>query len=134
MCGIVGIIKLNARETVDEARLKRMRDVLHHRGPDGEGLSASSRILDAGCGSGLTAAKLMQRGYAVWGIDLTEPVIRQARELCGTDQFGVGDIEHIPFEDNTFDGVASLGVIEYQESDEPALREFTECSVPGVEQ
>ena len=38
MCGIVGIIKLNGRETVDEARLKRMRDVLRHRGPDGEGL------------------------------------------------------------------------------------------------
>ena len=38
MCGIVGIIKLNGRETVDEAGLKRMRDVLRHRGPDGEGL------------------------------------------------------------------------------------------------
>ncbi len=38
MCGIVGIVKLNPRETVDEVRLKRMRDVLRHRGPDGEGL------------------------------------------------------------------------------------------------
>jgi len=38
MCGIVGIVNLNLRETVDEARLKRMRDVLRHRGPDGEGL------------------------------------------------------------------------------------------------
>src|SRR5437867_3656670 len=38
MCGIVGIVKLNQRETVDDARLKRMRDVLRHRGPDGEGL------------------------------------------------------------------------------------------------
>src|SRR5438105_4320950 len=38
MCGIVGIVNLNPRETVDEARLKRMRDVLRHRGPDGEGL------------------------------------------------------------------------------------------------
>ena len=38
MCGIVGIVKLNQRETVDEARLTRMRDVLRHRGPDGEGL------------------------------------------------------------------------------------------------
>ena len=38
MCGIVGIVKLNPRETVDEACLKRMRDVLRHRGPDGEGL------------------------------------------------------------------------------------------------
>src|SRR6266404_4207719 len=38
MCGIVGIVNLNPRETVDEARLKGMRDVLRHRGPDGEGL------------------------------------------------------------------------------------------------
>jgi asparagine synthase (glutamine-hydrolysing) len=38
MCGIVGIVKRDRREMVDEARLKRMRDVLRHRGPDGEGL------------------------------------------------------------------------------------------------
>src|SRR5213080_1982061 len=38
MCGIVGIVRLNPQETVDGARLKRMRDVLRHRGPDGEGL------------------------------------------------------------------------------------------------
>src|SRR3989449_3479968 len=38
MCGIVGIVGLNAREPVDGTRLKSMRDVLHHRGPDGEGL------------------------------------------------------------------------------------------------
>src|SRR6185295_9735263 len=35
MCGIAGIVKLDPAETVDEARLKRMRDVLRHRGPDG---------------------------------------------------------------------------------------------------
>ena len=38
MCGIVGIVNLDPREPVDEALLKRMRDVLRHRGPDGEGL------------------------------------------------------------------------------------------------
>jgi asparagine synthase (glutamine-hydrolysing) len=38
MCGIVGIVNLTARDAVDEARLKRMRDVLRHRGPDGEAL------------------------------------------------------------------------------------------------
>src|SRR6266403_2188263 len=37
MCGIVGIVQRDPRESVDEARLKRMRDVLRHRGPDGEG-------------------------------------------------------------------------------------------------
>src|SRR5438132_10654645 len=38
MCGIVGIVALNPLESVDETRLGRMRDVLRHRGPDGEGL------------------------------------------------------------------------------------------------
>jgi len=38
MCGIAGIVRFNPREVVEEARLKRMRDVLRHRGPDGEGL------------------------------------------------------------------------------------------------
>jgi asparagine synthase (glutamine-hydrolysing) len=47
MCGIVGIVKFDPRETVDEARLKRMRDVLRHRGPDGEGL-----LLDGPVGLG----------------------------------------------------------------------------------
>jgi len=68
-----------------------------------------SKILDAGCGPGVMAGKLMERGYAVWGIDFAEPMIRKARELCGSDQFGVGDVEHIPFPDNTFDVVVSLG-------------------------
>jgi asparagine synthase (glutamine-hydrolysing) len=38
MCGIAGIVKLDPAEVVDTARVKRMRDVLRHRGPDGEGL------------------------------------------------------------------------------------------------
>src|SRR5688572_22080673 len=90
-----------------------------------------SKILDAGCGSGVMAEKLMERGYAVWGLDFAEPMIRQAREHCGSDQFGVGDIEHMPFPDNTFDVVVSLGVIEYLESDEQALGEIRRVLRPG---
>src|SRR5687768_17412550 len=67
------------------------------------GLPYGSKILDAGCGPGGMAAKLMQRGYEVWGLDIAEPMIRHARERCGTDRFRVGDIERIPFPDNTFD-------------------------------
>ena len=34
MCGITGIVARDPRGSVDKARLKRMRDVLRHRGPD----------------------------------------------------------------------------------------------------
>ena len=38
MCGIIGIVSLNPLEPVDGTRLKSMRDMLRHRGPDDEGL------------------------------------------------------------------------------------------------
>ena len=44
MCGIAGIVMLDPRERVDESRLKRMRDVLRHRGPDDEGLWIEGRV------------------------------------------------------------------------------------------
>jgi asparagine synthase (glutamine-hydrolysing) len=44
MCGIVGIVNLDPRDAVDETLLKRMRDVLRHRGPDGEGLWVDGRV------------------------------------------------------------------------------------------
>jgi asparagine synthase (glutamine-hydrolysing) len=37
MCGIAGIVGFDPRERVDGDRLARMRDMLRHRGPDGEG-------------------------------------------------------------------------------------------------
>ncbi len=38
MCGIAGIVTQDPRARVDAARLTRMRTVLTHRGPDGQGL------------------------------------------------------------------------------------------------
>ena len=38
MCGIVGIVARDPYDVIDDARLRRMRDVITHRGPDGEGL------------------------------------------------------------------------------------------------
>jgi ubiquinone/menaquinone biosynthesis C-methylase UbiE len=90
-----------------------------------------ARVLDAGCGPGVMTEKLMDRGYVVWGLDFAEPMVRQAREHCGSNHFGVGDIEHMPFPDDTFDAVVSLAVIEYLESDEQALREIRRVLKPG---
>jgi asparagine synthase (glutamine-hydrolysing) len=38
MCGIAGILALETDDRVDALRLRRMRDVISHRGPDGAGL------------------------------------------------------------------------------------------------
>src|SRR5688572_19255154 len=67
-------------------------------------LPRGSKILDIGCGPGEMAAKLIERGYEVWGVDIAEPMVRYASERCGANRFRVGDIEQIPFPDRTFDG------------------------------
>ena len=43
MCGIAGVVRLNPQKSVDENQLRRMRDVLRHRGPDDEGLVITGR-------------------------------------------------------------------------------------------
>ena len=38
MCGIAGIVHFDPHQPIDVQRLRRMRDVLSHRGPDGRGV------------------------------------------------------------------------------------------------
>src|SRR5258708_15892790 len=90
-----------------------------------------SNVLDVGCGTGHLAGELMQRGYTAWGADLSDAMVEYAREHYSRDRFRVGDIEQIPFPDNTFDAVMCLGVMEYLEKDEPALREMWRGLKPG---
>src|SRR5258708_6321827 len=90
-----------------------------------------SNVLDVGCGTGHLAGELMQRGYTAWGADLSDAMVEYAREHYSRDRFRVGDIEQIPFPDNTFDAVMCLGVMEYLEKDEPALREMWRVLKPG---
>jgi ubiquinone/menaquinone biosynthesis C-methylase UbiE len=90
-----------------------------------------AKILDVGCGTGHLAGELMRRGYLAWGVDFSDGMVRYASEHFGADRFQVGDIERIPFPDNTFDGVMCLGVMEYLSSDEPALREMWRVLKPG---
>ena len=41
MCGITGTFEYRGDRPVDERMLVRMRETMHHRGPDGEGLFIS---------------------------------------------------------------------------------------------
>jgi len=114
---------MNAQNLVSRRRFAL--EMVEARVPPG------SKILDVGCGTGHLAAELVRRGYDVWGVDMSEAMVRYAREHYDPDRFQVGDIERVPFPDNTFDGVMCLGVMEYLNSDEPALREIWRVLKPG---
>ncbi|AEG19223.1 class I SAM-dependent methyltransferase [Methanobacterium paludis] len=60
------------------------------------------RILDIGCGTGRHALELTKRGYNVVGIDLSESMIKKAREKAENAglnvDFQLADARNLPFE------------------------------------
>lgn len=62
-------------------------------------------VLDVGCGVGRVSSLLHERGFDVTGIDVSEPLVENARSLFPDIDFRVADIRNAPFESETFDYV-----------------------------
>jgi SAM-dependent methyltransferase len=94
----------------------------------GENITNKSRILDAGCGTGQTAAYLYQHYFAkVVGIEINPIMIEKAKRRFHSLNLPIklvqGSIEKLPFKDNTFDFILSESVLAFV--DKPtAIREF----------
>jgi SAM-dependent methyltransferase len=77
---------------------------------DQSNLTAGARVLDVGCGIGLTAFHLVNAyGCSVTAMDITPAMIDRAREearirrVKGALRFAVADAQALPFKDGTFD-------------------------------
>lgn len=64
-------------------------------------------IVDLGCGSGLWAEQLIRGGYSVFGIDISEAMIRLARRRAPRAEFRIGSL--FDFDLPPCSGVTSLG-------------------------
>ena len=64
-------------------------------------------ILDAGCGSGVVSRALIDNGFQVTGIDISQKMIGIARQLVPDAEFIVGDMTALEFDNETFDGIVS---------------------------
>ena len=64
-----------------------------------------SKILDVCAGTGKQTFAFAKRGYEVVGIDLSEAMLRVARQKNKYEnaRFAAGDATKVPFEDNRFD-------------------------------
>lgn len=78
-------------------------------------------ILDLGCGTGSHSVPLAARGYEVTGVDLSEPMLEQARQkIAGREnlRFVRADVRTVDLE-RPFDAVLMMfAVLGYQTSDE----------------
>src|ERR1041384_1823653 len=80
------------------------------------------RILDVGCGTGANLKMLAGFGSAE-GVDISPQAIDFCRER-GLDSVKLGAIEELPYENDSFDLVTALDVVEHLDDDVAGLREM----------
>ena len=80
------------------------------------------RILDVGCGTGANLEMLSEFGEAE-GVDVSA----EALDFCrarGLENVKQGEAEHLPYEDESFDLVTGLDVVEHLDDDLAGLKEM----------
>src|SRR5438552_9559987 len=100
---------------------------------------AEGKVLDAGTGPGTLVRELARSlpGLQVYGIDLSEDMIRLARAHARSEQleervhFESGDVAHLPYPDHSFDVVVStISMHHWYELEQP-LRDLYGVLRPG---
>ena len=93
-------------------------------------LPSRSGLLEGGCGVGDYLVYFSDRGYVVVGLDYVETVVE--RLVAKGLRVVLGDISMLPFEDDSFDGYYSGGVVEHFEAGpDRALQEAHRVLRPG---
>jgi SAM-dependent methyltransferase len=95
-------------------------------------LAGAKTLLDVGCGPGLAAQTFHKTIGRVSGLDASAPFIEIARRRVPQGDFRVGEMETLPFPDDTFDAVTGFNAFQYAANPVDALREARRVGRPGA--
>lgn len=84
----------------------------------------NKKILDLGCGPGLYAKTLLNKGAKIKGIDISEKMIKIAKKEAPKAEFKQGDSENLPYKNNEFDIVVASLVLGHIKSWDKTLEEI----------
>ena len=98
---------------------------------DAAALRPPGVIADLGCGSGVFTSLLTKAGFTATGVDLSPRMVELARKLHRGSIFTEGDVESLPFEDETFDGVLLSGLLHHLPDPTACIREVRRILKPG---
>jgi ubiquinone/menaquinone biosynthesis C-methylase UbiE len=87
------------------------------------GLKPGARVIDLGCGSGTFTALLARAGYDCVGLDISAKLLEVGRRKHPQIEFVAGDIEHLPFPAESFDGALLSGVVHHFPDPSPCAKE-----------
>jgi 2-polyprenyl-3-methyl-5-hydroxy-6-metoxy-1,4-benzoquinol methylase len=94
------------------------------------GIQAPARVLDVGCGWGITLEALEKHGYQAAGVDISRRMLEQ---LDRPDRvLYVADLSrNLPVDAGGFDAVLALDVIEHIDDDFDAVSKLGQLARPG---
>ena len=93
------------------------------------------KVLEVGCGNAYTLARYAEQGASVFGIDISSSAIAISRKrfaLLGLEgDFRAGNAERLPYPDDFFDCICSMGVLHHVPDTPAAVAEIHRCLKPG---
>jgi SAM-dependent methyltransferase len=96
------------------------------------GLRAGQLVLDVGCGSGVFLRTAAERGARVFGIDASSQLLEVARRRVPDADLRVGDMQFLPYEDDSFDLVTGFNSFFFAADMPAAVREAGRVAKPGA--
>ena len=99
------------------------------------GVADGDNVLDVGCGTGSLTAAIAATAPSsrISAIDRSAPYVAVARAHHASPRvrFEIGDAQHLPFEDASFDRTLSLLILNFIPHPEKALQEMMRVTRPG---
>ena len=96
------------------------------------GLESGQRVLDIGCGVGAFLRLAAERGAEPHGLDASEALVAFARTRLPEAELCVGEMEDLPWDDDTFDLATGFNSFFFANDMAAALREAGRVAKPGA--
>ncbi len=95
-------------------------------------LQPGQLVLDIGCGVGSFLRLVSERGARAFGLDASEALVEFARARLPEADVLVGEMEALPYEDDSFDLVAGFNSFFFASDIVAAVREAGRVAKPGA--
>jgi SAM-dependent methyltransferase len=95
-------------------------------------LQPGQAVLDVGCGVGAFLRMVTEREARAFGIDASERLIELARRRLPVAELRVGEMETLPYQDDSFDLVSGFNSFFFADDIVSAVREAGRVAKPGA--
>ena len=94
-------------------------------------VETNTALLDVGCGSGGLCQMAVKYGAEVSGLDAAEPLLAIARERVPQGDFRVGEMEELPYANQTFDIITGINAFQFAANPVNAFKEARRVARKG---